>query len=48
MWKLPTASYAGSARLKARYLPLFLIDTVLYVVLERPAASDTVSETVTL
>jgi hypothetical protein len=28
MWKLPTASYAGSARLIARYFPLFLIASV--------------------
>ena len=48
MWKLPTASYAGSARLIARYLPLFLIVIVFCAVLLSPAASETVRETVTL
>ena len=48
MWKLPTASYAGSARLIARYLPLFLIVIVFCAVLLSPAASETVREIVTL
>lgn len=44
---LPTASYAGSARVTS-YLPLFLIDSTRCVVALSPAASLTVNVTVTL